>query len=294
MVYMLQTIIDAVSLGALYALLAIGLAMVFGIMRLVNWAHGDIIMLSGYVMFFLAGQFPWMLVIITLIFSIGIALLMERVAFRPLRGAEPSSLMIASFALSYFLQGLALAIMGGFPKSLNALPFLMKPINIYNLSVSTGSILTIFVTASVLIALTIFLQKTSLGIQMRAAAEDVTTAQLLGVKTNKVVASSFAISGMLAGIVALLFIGQLGLVGSTVGTEPLIIAFVSVVLGGMGSLPGAVLGGFIIGVTQTIFQAVLPSELGGYRQAYVFGIVILFLLFRPQGILPPQSVGRKA
>lgn len=292
--FFLQTLIDAFSLGGLYALLALGLGMVFGIMRLVNFAHGEIIMICGYAMFFLAGQSSWLVVAGILVVSVVVAVLMERVAFRPLRGAEPSTLMIASFALSYFLQNLALAIMGGFPKSLDALPVLIKPINLYRLNVPTGSVVTIIVTAAVLIALTLFLQRTSLGIQMRAAAEDSTASQLLGVRTNRVVASAFVISGLLAGIMSLLFISQLGLVGPRVGLEPLIVAFVGVVLGGMGSLPGAALGGFMVGVIQTAFQAVLPPTLGGYRQAFVFGVVIFFLLFRPRGILAPPQVERRA
>jgi branched-chain amino acid transport system permease protein len=202
--------------------------------------------------------------------------------------------MIASFALSYFLQNLAMATMGGFAKSLNALPMLVKPITVFALRVPTSNVITIGVTVGVLIALTLFLQRTSLGVQMRAAAEDVITAQLLGVKTNRVVASAFAISGLLAGIVSLLFIGQLGLVWHGVGIEPLIVAFVAVVLGGMGSLPGAALGGFIVGVLQTSFQTALPTTLAGYRQAFVFAVVIFFLLIRPQGILPPRSAGRRA
>lgn len=294
MIFFIQTLIDAISLGGLYALMALGLAMVFSIMGLVNWAHGEILMISGYTMFFLAGQSPFLVVFGTLAVSVVLALGMERVAFRPLRGAEPTSLMIASFALSYFLQNLALATMGGFAKSLNALPYLIMPVAIFDLQVSMGSIITIFVTAAVLILLTIFLRRTSLGVQMRAAAEDIVTAQLLGVKTNKVVASAFSISGLLAGIVSLLFIGQLGLVGHTVGIEPLIVAFVGIVLGGMGRLSGAALGGFMVGILQTSFQASLPPTLGGYRQAFVFAVVLFFLLFRPQGILPRRSVGRRA
>jgi len=292
--FFVQTAVDAIGLGALYALMALGLAMVFSIMRLVNWAHGEIVMICGYTMFFLAAQSPWLVVIGTLAVSVGIALGMERAVFRPLRGAEPTTLMIASFALSYFLQNLALVTMGGFAKSHNALPILVEPITMLGLQVSTGSFITIFVTAAVLVLLTVFLRRTSLGIQMRAAAEDIVAAQLLGVRTNKVVAAAFSISGLLAGIVSLLFIGQLGLVSHTVGTAPLIVAFVGVVMGGMGNLSGAVLGGFTVGILQTIFQASLPPTLGGYRQAFVFAVVLFFLRFRPQGILPQRSVGRRA
>jgi len=288
-----QTAIDAISLGGLYALLALGLAVLFSIMRLVNWAHGEIIMIGGYVLFFLDGYSPWLVVVATIGICMFIALGMERIAFRSLRGAEPTTLMITSFAVSYFLQNLALALMGGFAKSLNAIPVLIEPITLFGLSVPKGSIITIIVTAAVMIVLTLFFRRSFLGIQMRAAAEDIVAAQLLGVKINTVVASAFAISGLLAGIVSVLFIGQMGLVGHTVGVEPLIIAFVAVVFGGMGSIPGAALGGFLVGVMQTLFQAALPPALGGFRQAFVFGAVLLILLIRPQGIIPQRTVKRR-
>ncbi|MBW1714008.1 MAG: branched-chain amino acid ABC transporter permease [Deltaproteobacteria bacterium] len=242
----------------------------------------------------MAGFSSWLIIVVTLAVAVLVSLGMERAIFRSLRGAEATTLMIASFALSYFLQNLALATMTGFAKSFDGIPLLIKTVTIYQLHIPLGNIVTIVVTTAVLVFLSMFLKRTSLGVQMRAAAEDIITAQLLGVQTNRVVATAFAISGFMAGVVALLSLGQLGMVGHISGVEPLIVAFVAVVLGGMGSLVGAALGGFLVGIIQTVFQVGLPTDLGGYRQAFVFIVVIAILLFRPQGILAQRTTGRKA
>lgn len=291
--YVIQTIVDVLSLGGLYALLALGLGVVFSIMNLVNWAHGELIVVGGYTMYLLAG-FPLPVVILGTVITVTVtALLMERAAFRPIRGAAPSTLMFTSFALSYLLQNAALIAFGSFPKSIPGMSGLISQVKIGSVELPLVNIITILVTICVLVVLVLFLKRSSLGLQMRASAEDFVTSRLLGVKANRVVVASFAISGLLAGVVALLFLGQQGVVRPTTGLEPLTIAFVAVVLGGMGNLSGAVLGGFVVGALQTGFQVLLPVAYGQYRSAFVFFLVIVFLLFRPQGLLPPRTAARR-
>lgn len=286
----LQTLIDAFSVGSLYALVALGLAVVFGIMRLVNWAHGELIVIGGYLMYVLTGRPAALMVTAVVACVIAAALLMNVVAFRPLRRADTTTLLIASFALSYLLQSAFLVAFTSFARPISALSTLSKPVELAGFRVPIVTLVTIAVTAGVLSVLVVFLRKTDLGLQMRGAAEDFEMSRLLGVPANRVIGIAFAISGALAGIVAVLYFAQQGIVSPTSGVQPLIVAFVAVVLGGMGTLSGAVLGGFIVGVCETGFQALLPASLGQYRQAFVFLLVIVFLLLRPQGLLPPKSI----
>lgn len=262
-------------------------------MNLINWAHGELIMIGGYVMYFLSSQPAWIVVVGTLAAVVIAALAMERIAFRPVRMADATTLMVTSFALSFFLQNGVYATIGAIPRAFGAFPSLVEPIDVFGLQVPLVSVVTIVVTLILLAGLVTFLRQTALGNQMRAAAEDFSTARLMGVKANRVIATAFAISGFLAATVALLFVAQTGQVSATMGVEPVIVAFVSVVIGGMGNLIGAALGGFIVGCLTVVLQATLPVDVADYRQAIVFGVVIGFLLFRPGGLLPSRMVGRR-
>jgi branched-chain amino acid transport system permease protein len=287
---LIQNAIDAISLGSLYALFALGIALIFGIMGLINFAHGELIMVGAYAVVFL-GHPGWPLLIIgTVGIVVVFALGMERVAFRPVRGANPITLLVTSFALSYLLQNLAQLIIGSIPKTTNLSTSLSQYFTIGSITVAKLDVVIVAVTAVLLIALTLFLGKTPLGVQMRAAAENFQMARLLGVRANRVIATAFALSGVLAGVASILLVAQTGVVTPTIGSGPVLVAFIATVLGGMGSLRGAVLGGFVLGVITVALQAYLPLELRYYRDAFAYSAVIVMLLLRPQGLIVAKSV----
>lgn len=290
----LQNVINSISAGSTYALIALGIALVFGMMKLVNLAYGELIMIGGYVMYGLAGV-PWALAIVLTIFATALAaVLMERVAFRPVRGADATTLLISSFVLGYFLQNLALVVMGSIPKALEYPAFVSQSLDFGSLTISKLNLLTIGVTLVLLAGLAIFLRKAPLGVQMRAAAEDFTMARLLGVKADRVIAAAFALSGLVAGVIGILYLANLGTVSYISGFNPLLIGVVATVTGGLGSLLGAAIGGYAIGFLQVMLQAYLPSGAAPWRDAFVFGVVILILLFRPQGIIPGSAAPARA
>lgn len=289
MQFALQNAVDAISLGSLYALFALGIALIFGIMQLVNFAHGELIMVGGYALFFL-GHPPWPLLIAgVLAVVIAFALVMERVAFRPVRGANPATLLVTSFAVSFFLQNLAILIFSSRPKGVALSPIFTEFFSVGGLRIAKLNVLIVLVTILLLTGLAAFLKKTPLGVQMRAAAEDFGMARMLGVRANTVIATAFAISGLLAGAAALLLEAQTATLTPTMGLNPVIIAFVATVIGGMASLPGAVLGGFTLGCLTVALQAALPLEFRAYRDAFAFGAVIAILVFRPQGLIVART-----
>lgn len=284
-VQLLQTVVDAVSLGSLYALFALGIALIFGVMRLVNFAHGELVMVGGYSLVLLS---DWPLsarIVATVAIVVAVALVMERVAFRPIRGASPLTLLVTSFSLSFLLQNLAILILGARPKSTNVSAFLTESIRVGSLSLPKLSLVTLATTALLLSAVGLFLKRTSLGVQMRASAEDFQMARLLGVRANTVIAAAFIISGLLAAAAAVFLVAQTGTVGPRTGVNVVVIAFIATVLGGIGSLSGAVLGGLVLGSLTVFLQAYLPLDLRPYRDAVAFGVVIALLLLRPGGLV---------
>lgn len=281
----LQNAIDALSLGGLYALLALGIAVIYGIMQLINFAHGELIMIGAYALFLFSAEPLLMVVAAATAVTIAAAIGMERIAFRPVRKADPSTLLITSFAVSFMLQSLAITIFGARPKSVSLTPLATEQIAIGDIRIAKLSIFTILLTGVLLAALALFLKRTPLGIQMRAAAEDFEMARLLGVRANRVIAAAFAISGLLAAVAAILLVAQSGTLSPTMGLTPVIIAFVATIMGGMGSLKGAAVGGAILGTLTVTLQVVLPLELRPYRDAFLFSAVILVFLFRPQGLV---------
>ncbi len=290
MALLLQHVIDAITYGSQYALYALGIALIFGIMGLINFAHGELIMVGAFTIV-LIGHPGWPLVILATVgISVVFALAMQRVAFRPLRGAQPPTLLIASFAVSYLLQNLAILIEGSAPRGTNVSTWLAASFEVGSVSIPRLDVVTVAVTAVLLVALGLFLQRTRMGVQMRAAAEDFRIVRILGVRANTVIATAFAISGLLAGIGAYLLVAQTGEVSYDMGSNPVLYAFVATVLGGMGSLRGAVLGGYVFGAIFETLQAELPSSLAGYRDAFAFGAVIVMLLARPQGLIVARSV----
>jgi len=286
----IQIIVDAVSVGSLYALTALGIGLIFGVMRLINFAHGELITLAAYTLLALSGMPVPVMIFGAIAVAVLLALITERAAFRPLRNADPTTLLISSFAVSFFLQKLLILVVGSRLKGLNFLPGLARQTVRFGIRLQLLQIVTIIVGIVLLVALTWFLKATRLGLHMRAAAEDFRMARVLGVRANTVIAMAFAFSGLLAAAVSCLLVVQTGVVQPRMGVQLVIIAFVGTVIGGLGSLPGAALGGFLVGAGSILLQALLPPELRAFREAFVFVAVIAILLFRPQGLISARGL----
>jgi branched-chain amino acid transport system permease protein len=288
-----QFIISSVSIGGLYALMALGLVIVYGILRLVNFAYGELIMIAGYSLLLLGDSpLPWIIVAILSVIAAGIAgVLMERVAFRPVRNSDPTTMLITSFAVSTLLQNIALLTISPRPRPVRLPDFFVQSLTLGGVRIRMVDLIALAVTVAALVALTLFLRRSIIGMALRAAADDFTMTRLLGVRANLVIAAAFAISGVLAGIVALFWIGRSSLVEPSVGLQPVLIAFIASVTGGLDSLRGAVVGGYVLGFLTIGLQTWLPRDLLDYRDAVMFGIVIVILLVRPQGLLGGRALG---
>jgi branched-chain amino acid transport system permease protein len=280
-----QFVIDSLSVGSLYALLSLGIALVFGIMGLINFAYGELIVASGYTLAIVSAGTDVVRILPVILVAVVLSLLLERIAFRPLRGAPPDTLLVASFAVSFFLQSLAILIFGSLPRSTGVLLGLSKPVEVLGYPVRKLDLVTIGITAVMLALLVVLLKRTSIGIQMRASAENFNMARLLGVRANRVIAFAFALSGLLAAVATIILVAQTGLVGPTMGAGPLLAAFVATIVGGLGTLTGAVLGAYVLGGVTVLLQVTLPESLRPYRDAFVFVALVAILVARPQGLL---------
>jgi branched-chain amino acid transport system permease protein len=286
----LQYIVDAVTLGCFFALAALGVAIVFGVMRLANFAHGEFIMIGSYAMYFFA-FLPWPIAwAIDIALVAVVAIFTERVAFRWVRWADPSTLLIASFAVSILLQNVIVLIYGSRARAVPLPAFVDKYVTVAGLQFPVVSLMTIVITLAVLVGLSFFFKQTDLGLQMRAAAEDFRMAQLVGARANRVVATAFAMSGAMACLVSILLTSRTSTVTPTMGLTPVLYAFVAVTIGGLGNLWGAAVGGFLVGVITVAMQALLPPSLSPYRDAFTFTAVIVILVFRPNGILSTVKI----
>ncbi len=295
--YVIQQALNALSFGAEYALIALGLAIVFSIMGLVNFAHGEVIAFGGYSMVIvstvLTGN-PWFLMIGVLVATVLASLTLERVAFRTIRGADLTTGLLTAFGVSIILQNLFLLL--GSPRPIPATQFIFldQTLTIGAIRISSLQIYEAITTIVAIALLLTFLRKTTLGMAMRAAALDFEMVRLCGIRANRVIAGAFAISGLLAGLAAIFIMARRGSVDPHMGFNPVLTAFVACVIGGFGSLPGAVLGGFLLGITEVAVLVLLPQEYGGLAQAVVFTLVALVLIWRPDGILSPaQEKGDK-
>lgn len=288
MEFFLQQIVNAISLGGIYALLALGLAVVFSIVSLINFAHGELMTVAGYGLFFaLAAAVPFPAALVFAVaMAVAAALLTERFAFRPMRKADATGLLLTSFAVSAILRVIFQNGISARPKPIPLPPSLSGSVNLHIASVGIVPLLSIAVAAVSLVVLSLFLKRTTLGKAMRAAAEDFQVLRLMGIKANRVIAVAFAVSGALAGVSAILWVAQRGSVDPLMGFVPVLKAFVAAVIGGLGSLTGAVVGGFTLGILEVLFQAFLPDAALPYRDAFVLGIVILMLVWRPDGLVP--------
>ena len=281
-----QYFADSVAYGSLFALMALSLSLLFGVMGLMNFAYGELIMVGAYTMFY-TERYGWLaMVLATFATVIVFALLMELIAFRPVRSASPSTLLITSFALSIGLQKLFYIIFPpGSPRTVEPYPWLTNQFEVSGVLFSRLEIATWIVTIVLLVGMVLLLKRTALGVQLRASTEDFRMAQLVGVKANWVISSAFAITGFLAAAVTILYMLNHGDVRPNVGQGPLLIAFVGVVIGGLGSLGGAALGGFTLGVMINLLSATLPRSIQGHTLMFAFLLVIAMLVFQPNGLM---------
>lgn len=283
----IQQLINALALGGTYALLALGLAMVFSVLGLINFAHGELMTITGYGMFFaLAAGVPYLpALVIGILLATGAAVLMERVAFRPVRDASPTTMLLTSFAVSTILHILFQNLISARPRAIPVPNGLAGAIDLGIVQIGTIQLVSIVVTALSLAGLTLFLRRSMLGVAMRAAAQDFSITRLMGINANMVISTAFAISGLLAGIAGVLWLFQRGSVDPMMGFNPVLKAFIAVVLGGLGSLSGAVLGGFALGIIEVALRAYLPESVLPYREALSLSLVIAVLFFWPGGMV---------
>lgn len=295
----LQYLFDALSLGSLYALGALGIALIFGVMRLVNFAHGDVMTFAIFVLIaptteavapLWVGAWPTPILVITVLAAgAGLSIVSEWTVFRHLRHATPATTMMASFALGFVIQNGLLVLHSSRPKAVNLWPALSMPVKLLGARVPALQLLMVGITLALLLGLAWMLKRSRVGLEMRAAAENFDMARMLGVKANRVILVAFGLSGTLAALIGLLMVSQTGLVDIRMGAPMMLVAFVATVIGGLGSLAGAVLGGFLIGVVSTLLQAWLPLDARAFRDAFVYLAVILLLLWRPNGLFVTGS-----
>lgn len=290
MVTFLQQCLTGISLGGAYALIAIGYTLVYGILRLINFAHGDLFMMSGYFMIFAMAAMPWYLAIpVVLILTVALGTGIEKVAYKPLRNAPRMSVMISAIGVSYLLQNLATYLFTALPKGYPAIPFLKKIIRFGGLSASLVTFLTPILTLVIVYILILLIHHSKMGMAMRAVAKDYETAQLMGIKINQTISFTFAIGSLLAGIGSILYFTDRMTVFPYSGSLPGLKCFVAAVIGGIGSIPGAVVGGFILGLGETELVAMGYST---FSDAFTFVLLIVMLLVRPTGIFGEKTVDK--
>jgi branched-chain amino acid transport system permease protein len=289
-----QQFINALALGGTYALLALGLAMVFSVLGLINFAHGELMTITGYAMFFaIAAGIPFPIAVILGIAAATLAaILMERIAFRPVRDANTATMLLTSFAVSTILHMLFQNLISARPKAIPVPDWMIGAINLGGLSIGVIQVMSITATTLLLLALTVFLRRSILGIAMRAASLDFPVTRLMGINANAVIATAFGISGLLAGVAGVLWLAQRGSVDPLMGFLPVLKAFIAVVLGGLGSLPGAVLGGFVLAFIEVSLRAFLPDDWLPFRESITLTLVIILLLVRPEGLLGRKDAVR--
>ena len=278
----IQHAFNALTLGSLYGLIAIGYTMVYGILRLINFAHGDIFMMAGYFMIFAMAVMPWWLAIpLVIVETVVLGVVIERAAYAPLRTAPRMSIMISAIGVSYLLQNLMWYVTGGLAKQYPTIPFISDSITIFTATTKMVTVITPFLTLALVFLLVRLINGTKIGMAMRAVSKDFETARLMGIKIDRVISVTFVIGSFLAAIGSILYFSNYTAVTPTVGAMPGLKAFVAAVFGGIGSIPGAVIGAFIIGIAENIIKAV---GLTTFSDAFTFALLIIVLIFRPTGL----------
>lgn len=295
----LSYFLSGISVGGQYALIAIGYTMVYGILRLINFAHGDVFMIAGLVMVYLSSSLPFIISIpLVLIITVALGFLIERVAYKPLRSAPRMSLMISAIGVSYLLQNAALYFTGGLAKVYPSIPWLSSSIVIWDSTTKMVTIITPFLTIALVILLSLLIKHTKIGMAMRAVSRDFETSQLMGIRINSVISITFMVGSLLAAVASLLYFSNYASVTPTSGSMPGLKAFVAAVFGGIGSIPGAVIGGFIIGICENIIKGgasifgIPGTGWTTFSDAFTFAFLIIILIVKPTGLFGEKQVDK--
>jgi len=293
--YFLSQLFNGIKLGSVYAMVAIGYSMVYGILRLINFAHGDIMTVGVYtilVLFTTYGMPLWLTIIISVILSIIVGLTAERVAYRPLRSSGEETTLISSLAVSILIQNIIVMVFSPQRVAFHLPDYLSKLHTFGTVRLSTMNIITFVAVFVILIALSYMIKNTRIGMAMRACSDNMNAARLMGINITTIIVIAFAIGSALAALSGLMLAGEYKTIDPLMGFVPGLKAFCAAVLGGIGSLGGAVLGGFILGIIEMLFAGLMPTEITPYRDAFVFLVLILVLLVKPNGILGSNEGGR--
>lgn len=282
-----QSLINGLNQGAIYALIALGYTMVYGIIRMINFAHGDFIMIGAYTLFYTiplmvnAGMPAWMAVIIAIAVCAVVGVLVEILAYRPVRKAGPMSALITALAMSIFLENLAMVLFGAKPHNVQAI-FSLPTVTVGGVALPLNVLLTIAIGLGIMIALQLFVKKTKLGKAMRAVSEDKNAASLMGISVNRTITLTFAIGSALAAFASIFYGMSYVYIKPTTGAMPGIKAFTAAVFGGIGSIPGAMLGGILLGMIEQFSKTYISTL---WADAIVFGVLVLVLVVKPTGLL---------
>jgi len=284
-------LLSGISVGGQYALIAIGYTMVYGILRLINFAHGDVFMVAGIVMVYIAasGLPLWLCIPLVLLNTVAVGFLIERAAYKPLRTAPRMSVMISAIGVSYTLQNLVLYITGGLNKPYPPIPWISDTMVIGPAKTKVVTVITPILVIILVVALVMLINKTKIGMAMRAVSKDFETSQLMGIKINNVISVTFIIGSAMAAVGSLLYFTNYTAVTPTVGAMPGLKAFVAAVFGGIGSIPGAMIGALIIGICENLIKA---AGLTAFSDAFTFALLIVVLLFRPTGLFGEKTTDK--
>ena len=283
----LPYLLSGISVGGQYALIAIGYTMVYGILRLINFAHGDIFTAAGFFMVYIAATLPWYIALpLVVILTVILGFTVERVAYKPLRTAPRMSVMISAIGVGYLLQNLMWYITGGLAKQYPVIPWISNTVTIGTATTKMVTLVTPVLTLVLVVVLVQIIQKTKIGMAMRAVSKDFETAKLMGIKINSVISMTFIIGSFLAAIGSVLYFTNYTSVTPTIGAMPGLKAFVAAVFGGIGSIPGAVIGAFVIGICENLIKALGYTT---FSDAFTFALLILILLFKPTGLFGEKT-----
>ena len=294
MEYIISVLLSGISVGGQYALIAIGYTMVYGILRLINFAHGDVFMVAGLMGIYLSASMPLYVALpMVIVLTAVLAFVIERVAYKPLRSAPRMSVMISAIGVSYLLQNTATYITGAQPMTYPSIPFLSDTVVIAGTPTKWAVLLTPVLVAVLVLGLTQLINRTKVGMAMRAVSKDFETAQLMGIKINNIISVTFVIGSLLAAVGSVLYFTNYTAVTPTIGALPGLKAFVAAVFGGIGSIPGAVIGAFIIGICETIIKG-LPAawDVSVFSDAFTFALLIIVLVFKPTGLFGEKATDK--
>lgn len=291
---LVQQIMDGLGRGSIYALLAIGIAVIFGVMHLVNFAHGELITVSAYVTYWLASRDLnwWFFAPAVIVASVLVSMAIEFVAFRRVRGAPDFTMLLTSFGIHFVSQALFVMTVGANFQNFDRPDWIFDTWSVAGISLEVVDMLTIAVTLAALGVTVLILRRTMFGIAIRAAAEDFDTARLMGVRSNWVISGAFALAGALAGVAAVFWLMRSGQASPTAGLAPLLKGVLAALIGGLGSLSGAVLGGFLLGLVEVLLLSRLPSDYAALTEGLIFFAIALLFVFRPQGIIAVHHAER--